>query len=361
MGDILVILDGMTEEQLAMPLPEVLKNAPGQAMLWVCPNQDHIDSLQGILTLLGLTAEQLPAERAYLEAMALSWPVDGHELVCRCNVVTVEDGRLLAASPLHLTGQQRQKVEHQLLCHWPEQLVGLGSCRYLWKTHSPPQGAAPWTAAPHQHSGCNLEQLLPQEPLLRQLMTESRELLKPWQQAGRYYMLWPWGCTWRHSLPLLTELHGVDGAMITGTALVRGMALAMGMVVPTVDRWTGDIDTDLHSKYQAAMALAQCYPLVVVHINGADEAAHRCQYREKQQFLQQVEQRLLRPLDEQKNHQVMVVVDHSTSSIDGRHFGQTQPCWLLHREVDSTGAIHAGCDAIPLLQGKLLQRRKDNG
>ena len=47
---------------------------------------------------------------------------------------------------------------------------------------------------------------------------------------------------------------------------------------------TGDTDTDLTAKVAATLQAAQKYPFVLLHINGADEAAHRKHAKEKSNF-----------------------------------------------------------------------------
>ena len=87
---------------------------------------------------------------------------------------------------------------------------------------------------------------------------------------------------------------------------------------------TGDIDTNLQDKTRVAISVAQTYPFVLLHINGADEAAHRKDKNEKNDFLHKVDTVVLHSLL-QSGHDIYVASDHGTDPITGQHIGNRQP------------------------------------
>ena len=83
----------------------------------------------------------------------------------------------------------------------------------------------------------------------------------------------------------------------------------------------------LEAKTAAALSAAEQYPFVLLHINGADEAAHRKNAAQKTQFISKVDaqvfSRLLR-----SQHELTVVSDHGTDPETGLHTGMPQPLFI---------------------------------
>lgn len=82
--------------------------------------------------------------------------------------------------------------------------------------------------------------------------------------------------------------------------------------------------TDLDAKTEAALRAAERCPFVLLHINGADEAAHRHDSAEKETFLRRVDDRVLSRLLASE-HEIMVASDHGTDPKSGAHLGGPQP------------------------------------
>ena len=82
--------------------------------------------------------------------------------------------------------------------------------------------------------------------------------------------------------------------------------------------------TDLDAKTEAALRAAERCPFVLLHINGADEAAHRHDSAEKETFLRRVDDRVLSRLLASE-HEIMVASDHGADSESGAHLGSPQP------------------------------------
>ena len=77
--------------------------------------------------------------------------------------------------------------------------------------------------------------------------------------------------------------------------------------------------TDLDAKTEAALRAAERCPFVLLHINGADEAAHRHDSAEKETFLRRVDDRVLSRLLASE-HEIMVASDHGADSESGAHW-----------------------------------------
>ena len=79
---------------------------------------------------------------------------------------------------------------------------------------------------------------------------------------------------WGQSVPVALPPFPQKSAVICGKELVKGIARLLHMELFPVKGATGDVDTDLDAKTEAALRAAERCPFVLLHINGTDEAAH---------------------------------------------------------------------------------------
>lgn len=78
---------------------------------------------------------------------------------------------------------------------------------------------------------------------------------------------------WGQSVPVALPPFPQKSAVICGKELVKGIARLLHMELFPVKGATGDVDTDLDAKTEAAaLRAAERCPFVLLHINGADEA-----------------------------------------------------------------------------------------
>ena len=120
-------------------------------------------------------------------------------------------------------------------------------------------------------------------------------------------------------------------AVVCGKGTVKGIGKALGMDMIPVKGATGDTDTDLGAKVEAALRAARKYPFVLLHINGADEAAHRKKPMEKREFLKRVDAQVFTRLLASP-HRITVTSDHGTDPANGLHLGDKQPVFVNDQE-----------------------------
>lgn len=129
---------------------------------------------------------------------------------------------------------------------------------------------------------------------------------------------------WGQSVPAAPPPFPQKSAVICGKELVKGIARLLHMELFPVKGATGDVDTDLDAKTEAALRAAERCPFVLLHINGADEAAHRHDSAEKGTFLRRVDDRVLSRLLASE-HEIVVASDHGADPESGAHLGGPQP------------------------------------
>lgn len=338
MAGIMVLLDGGTDlvyPQLGgcTPLHWAMPSwHTGFDGCWeTCPPGLEVDTLTGVGTLLGLSPAEIPTGRAWLEAVADDkiQPEDQYGL--RCNLVTVDgEGRFLSANGAGYTADEKAQAFSLLQAFIPQEigrLHPLGDYRGVLLLKTVPSFVGDGKP-PHQNIGEMWVDMLPidrKSSVMGKTFTEIQTtVLMPFSRGNTALraVLWS-GCS-KTALPAFVERHGCFGGVISGTSVVRGLAKSMGMEAPACTSWTGDIDTNLLTKGQAALELAQRQEFVLLHLNGGDEASHRQNLIEKTTFFTRVEQELL-PLLKESGHAILLCTDHGSCCATGAHTGGPQP------------------------------------
>jgi 2,3-bisphosphoglycerate-independent phosphoglycerate mutase len=130
---------------------------------------------------------------------------------------------------------------------------------------------------------------------------------------------------------------GAETVAIAAAGAAAGAARLLGAAVVIPPSATGDTDTDLVAKADAAEgAVAAGASRVVVHVGGADEAAHRRDRAAKVSFLERVDRELLAPLVRTARDAgaiLRVGPDHGCDPRTGAHDPSPAP-WLSWPRVD---------------------------
>lgn len=132
---------------------------------------------------------------------------------------------------------------------------------------------------------------------------------------------------WGQSVMAKIELFAVSAAAVCKKNIVKGIAKALKMQLIEPQNATADTDTDLMEKAKSALTAAEQYPFVLLHINGADEAAHRKNGLEKRKFLSLVDEKVLSRLLASQ-HKIIVAADHGCDFYTGAHTNALQPVFI---------------------------------
>ncbi len=331
-GAILCIIDGLTDENFRLkryPHLAAMKTAGAWGKFHTVPAGFPAESYPCIATLLGIPGPRIPRyARGYLEALGAGITVAPGDLVLRASWVRLDqEGRISGvASPPKLVPRFPDAAYYHL-GDYKALLVLRGAADALERIITYP---------PHAHAGRYLAEIFPQGDerltgLVQQSRVEDRALI-------------PWGQSAHCCLPPFQPRAAAVGA----APIVQGLCRAVGMELHTGARFTGDTDTDLPAKRELALALAGKYRFVFLHINGADEAAHRLDPHEKAGFLQQVDREVIAALKDAAGP-VLVCADHGTSPATGKHLGEPQPFLLHGHNVKGNLGIIPGAAAKKLL------------
>lgn len=310
MSRILCIIDGMTDPHFSVSDYPHLTTMKCTGLIDTTKG-GQAESLNCILHLLGVDC--VPQKmRGYVEALAEDIPVTSNDLIFRGSWFSVDEhGR--CAEPIEGLTKLEDKNDLFRYYHIDQYkaiLVFPGLAPYVDHIVTrPPYGCTGAVASCYKPSG---------HPSLEICFDR-------WLQNGR--CLIPWG----ESVCATILAFPQKSAVVCGTAVVKGIAMLLQMDNVTVVGATGDTDTNLSAKVAASLSAAEQYPFVLLHINGADEASHRCNTFEKQAFIRKIDQTVLSELLASQ-HEIIVVSDHGTDPETGRHIGEDQPVFTNYKE-----------------------------
>lgn len=290
----------------------------------------------GTMSLFGYDPLQFHTGRAPLEAAAQGIELSAGDWAIRCNLVTVENGRMKSFTAEQISsrdGRALMELMQRACCgseHW-KFYPGVSYRNLL--IYRARDGKAPfaddtWSVPPHDITDQEIAEHLPMGSGacdLRSLMDKSVELFAEaevnQQRISRgeppATQIWLWGQGSRPKLQPFSEKYNVRGAVITAVDLLRGIGRLIGWDVIEVEGATGYLDTDYNAKGQAAIeAIRSDRDLIVVHIEAPDEASHEGNAKAKVQALEQIDEKIVGPLhaalEKLGDYRILVCPDHPT-------------------------------------------------
>ncbi|MDY7093645.1 MAG: 2,3-bisphosphoglycerate-independent phosphoglycerate mutase [Acidobacteriota bacterium] len=147
-------------------------------------------------------------------------------------------------------------------------------------------------------------------------------------------------------------------ACISGDQTLLGLASWLGAKPITGPEMTANLDTDLGAKFAAVAEQLERADLVILHLKGADIAAHDRRPELKVGFLEALDEELGKLLDSQeKPLRVAVAADHATLSESGQHSADPTPVliWGHGLEADEVSCFDEQSAAAGALQRFPLQ------
>ena len=182
--------------------------------------------------------------------------------------------------------------------------------------------------------------------ILVYLILKSQELLKDHplnrerQQRGMdpANCIWPWGGGYRpQMIPLTTTYPQIKkGSVITAVDLIRGIGKYAGLRVIDVEGATGLWDTNYEGKADAAIrAMREGDDFVYVHVEASDEAGHDGNLELKLKTIENLDNRLVRPILEAiptigEEVALALLPDHPTPVSHRTHTAEPVPFCIYH-------------------------------
>ena len=344
-------LGGKTPLEYAKtPMMDELAKVSEIGMVHTVPDGMSPGSDTANLSVLGYDPKIYYSGRSPLEALSIGVPMKSTDVAIRCNLVTLseeEDSYEKRRIIDHSSGEISIEDAAVLLDAVKEGLQREGYTFYVGTSYRHllivDQGTVMPLTQPHDILGQVIGDKLPKDPVLREMMEKSYDILvnhpinveRKKQGKNPANSCWFWGAGTRPSLMSFAEKNHKEGAMISAVDLLKGIAVGTGMKVIAVEGANGGLDTNYEGKAEAAVkALTEdgC-DFVYVHVEAPDEMGHQGSVERKVQAIENLDQRVIRPLvqglnDADCDFRMLVLPDHPTPICIRTHTGDSVPYML---------------------------------
>ena len=324
--------------------------------------------------ILGYDLNKVYEGRGPLEAASIGYEMADDDFAIRCNIITLEDGKIITHNGGNLETDDARVLIDYLNEHLAKPINEREGCervkfitgiqyRHLLVIKGGNKHII--CAPPHDHPNEPWRPLLvkPEEglagsdfvaaketaDLINEMILRSQELLvkHPYNLAKaakgerQANSIWPWSGGYRPSMETLMEQYPEikSGTVISAVDLIQGIGKYAGLRIVKVPGATGLADTNYEGKAQAAIDALEHDDFVFVHVEASDEAGHDGDLELKLKTIEYLDQRLIAPIYNKVatwNEPVCIAVlpDHLTPVEQRIHVGQPVPFIIWHRGMD---------------------------
>jgi 2,3-bisphosphoglycerate-independent phosphoglycerate mutase len=301
------------------------------------------------MTVLGYDPVVYYKGRASIEAHSLGIAIGTSEVVFRCNLVTVIDGKMRDYSAGHITSEEgaelikalNEKLGNDDIEFFP----GVGY-RHILKLKRHQETLKAVCTPPHDIPGKSMAVYMPRGAggdILRDLMRRARSILKdhPVNNDRREQGLLPatdiwlfWGSGQLPPMPSFKEAYGLSAAMTSGVDLLRGLAKIMSMEILEIRGVTDGADSDNVAQVNGALEALKNHDLVVIHIEATDEAGHSGSVEEKVKAIEKIDKEVVGGLCQYNGDlRVLVMPDHPTPITVRTHTADPVPFLIWGKNI----------------------------
>ena len=303
----------------------------------------------GNLSLYGYDPHAAFTGRAPLEAANQGIDLGPSDIAFRCNLVTLEDGRMRDFTADHITTEEATEIIATLNdALAPE--FGLKfhpGVSYRHLSIVPAPDAATLNALkslkcepPHNISDQEVVPYLPTgegADKVRAMMERAQELLPDHPINAKRVAdgklpatsIWLWGQGTAPNIESYADKFGLTGAVVSAVDLVQGIGRCAGLEVLHVPGATGWIDTDYAAKVAAALDALERHDMVYLHVEAPDEASHQGSVELKVQAIEDFDAKVVAPcldyVEKNRDSRLFVSPDHFTTIETRTHAGGPVP------------------------------------
>jgi len=318
--------------------------------------------------ILGYDLNKVYEGRGPLEAASIGYEMADDDLALRCNIITLEDGKIITHNGGNLETDDADvliKYLNETLANPINEREGCERVKFItgiqYRHLLVIKGGNKHIecAPPHDHPNEEWRGLLvkPESPeaqttadLLNELILKSQKLLAkhPFniERAKRgerqANSIWPWSGGYRPSMETLMQQYPEikSGTVISAVDLIRGIGHYAGLKIVEVEGATGLANTNYEGKAQAAIEALEKDDFAFVHVEASDEAGHDGDLELKLKTIEYLDKRLITPI---YNHvmqmdepvAIAVLPDHLTPVEMRIHVGQPVPFLFWYRGISA--------------------------
>ena len=330
--------------------------------------------------ILGYDLNKVYEGRGPLEAASIGYEMADDDMAIRCNIITLEDGKIITHNGGNLETQDAdvlikylnetlvKPINEREGCERVKLITGI-QYRHLLVIKGGNKHIV--CAPPHDHPNEEWRGLLvkpenqenlgsPRDPrdsrlspqetadLLNELILKSQELLakhpfnleRAKRSERQANSLWPWSGGYRPKMETLMQQYPQvkSGTVISAVDLIRGIGHYAGLKIVEVEGATGLADTNYEGKAQAAIEALEKDDFVFVHVEASDEAGHDGDLELKLKTIEYLDQRLIAPIYNKVQTWdepvcIAVLPDHLTPVEQRIHVGKPVPFLIWYRGI----------------------------
>lgn len=340
--------------------------------------------------ILGYDLNKVYEGRGPLEAASIGYEMAPDDFAIRCNIITLEDGRIITHN-----GGNLQTEDADILIKYLNEHLGSDRVRFItgiqYRHLLVIKGGSKHIVCnpPHDHPNEEWRPLLvsaeadaPVEEgrmtaqetadLINDLILKSQELLAqhPFniERAKRgerqANSIWPWSGGYRPEMKTISDTYPQvkSGAVISAVDLIRGIGHYAGLKKIFVNGATGLADTNYEGKAAAAIEALRKYDFVFLHVEASDEAGHDGDLELKVKTIEYLDKRIVKPIYEEVKTWdepvcIAVLPDHPTPVEMRIHVNEPVPflVWYPGIEADDVERFDevscvSGCYGLLRLQ-----------
>ena len=307
------------------------------------------------MSVLGYDPKVYYRGRSAIEARSLDIPIGQGEVVFRCNLVAVRDGKMWSYSAGYISTEEAKELIAALNKSLSVENVHFYpgvSYRHILKLKGHEDALQASCTPPHDIPGKPISQYLPEgkgSDILRELMKRSEAVLKDHpinvKRLSRGDIpatsIWLfWGSGQVPQMPQFKQVYGLGAALTSGVDLLRGLAKMAGMKVLDIPGVTDGLDNDYAAQANGAIKALSQHDLVVIHIEAPDEAAHAGAIDDKIEAIQRIDKEVISRLRSWRGDdlQLLVMPDHPTPIETQTHSPEPVPFLLWGKGFEPNGA-----------------------
>lgn len=342
---VVVLTDGMADLPIAelgdktpleyakTPNMDALASGGTVGMVKTVPDGMKPGSDVANLAVMGYNPLDCYSGRSPLEALSVGVAMKDTDVVFRCNIVTLTEDEPYEQKTIldHSSGEISTEDADILMdairdAFNNEQFQFYTGTSYrhitVWD-----QGQVLDMEPPHDHLGQVIGEFLPENPLFRDMMKKSFDVLnnhplniqRAKEGKNKANSLWFWGAGTKPALENFHDKTGLNGTMISAVDLLKGIAVGAGMDVAHVEGATGSLDTNYVGKANAAVKalLDDKQDFVYIHVEAPDEMGHQGNLHHKVQSIELIDEHIIgvvkTALDRAgEPYRILVLPDHPT-------------------------------------------------
>lgn len=368
---IVILGDGMADEPIEAlggktpletaktPAMDGLAGKSELGMAYTVPKGMSPGSDTANLSVLGYDPKKYYTGRSPLEALSMGVPMKETDTAIRCNLVTLSEEGVYEEKTMidHSSGEISTEEARILIEAVKKELEKAGyhfypgiSYRHLtiWEN-----GHVVPLTAPHDILGSKIEEYLPEEEALREMMKKSYDILNQHpvnmerEKRGLHKAnsLWFWGAGTKPALDSFQEKYGKKGVMVSAVDLLRGIGAGAGMKNILVEGADGTLHTNYKGKAVAAVEalLEEGYDFAYIHVEAPDEMGHQGSVEKKIQAIEYLDHEVIQTVvdklrESKEPFRLLIMPDHPTPIRLRTHTAEAVPYMLYDSTREAKGS-----------------------